>query len=977
MNDEKKLYLEELPFDTYGRHALIRDIINLDRSGDKIKILDVGGRYNLMTKFFPNDEVFYLDLEINPGDKNAVQGDGCDIPLKDNSFDYVVSSDVFEHIKQKDRQRFLRECMRVAKNGLVLAAPFYSKEVEEAEKIANESYKIIFGGQDHRWLIEHIKNGLPREDEVKNFVKSNNLYSQVSNVNNLGLWAQLITIGFIAIDKGLISEEYSRFNKFYNQEIYPIDRTRNSYRKIFLIKRENNFNMPKITEEIPLDLYLRAVSMGNNLTFGVISKLESNERELILKNQEIRKEMKQQLDQKHKELEEKVKETEEIRTSTSWKVTKPMRKIKDISNKVLLLGKKSITVIKEEGVFEFFKRVGKYVTHRTIARLHQQKTFSHSYLDISQWYQGNKKKVTVVIPSYNDYKLLKKCIDSINRTADERYVDVIIVDDASTKNEHQSFLKSLNQKNIKVIYNKKNSGFAKTVNVGMKAAKTGDIVVLNSDIEAKKYWLESLQYAAYSSKDIGIVGGKLLYPNKTIQYAGSYRNLDAPEWFDHYYRFKPSSFPPANIPNFVLGITGACMYIKSEVIKNIGYMDEKFPMAFEDMDYSIRAWNVGYKSLYFPMATLIHHESITRGTKQGAREKESLRYFWQKWGDWFDKRNVRNSEGVTKIIYVIQSTGVGGGARIIFEHVNKLKELGYDVELYNLEGNPKWFKLDVPVKTFKNYSQLIKALENEEAIKVATWWETAEPVWLSSVRKGVPVYFVQDIESSYYKDDEYMQNFVLSKYRKEFRYFTTSGVNEKALKDMGLIPAVIPCGMDTTIYKPLEVKREKDVMLSVGRSHYLKNLTMTMDAWKEIKDKQPTFWMFGIEPQVADGIQNTKYYYKPTDEGVNELYNKATIFVQTSRHEGFCLPVLEAMAAGAPVICTDAHGNADFCVDGENCLMIEHDDVNNLKRQIKKLFSDKKLQEKLRKSGYKTAQQYSWPVIMKKLTNFFDNIANN
>ena len=45
------------------------------------------------------------------------------------------------------------------------------------------------------------------------------------------------------------------------------------------------------------------------------------------------------------------------------------------------------------------------------------------------------------------------------------------------------------------------------------------------------------------------------------------------------------------------------------------------------------------------------------------------------------------------------------------------------------------------------------------------------------------------------------------------------------------------------------------------------------------------------------------------------------MFVQTSRHEGFCLPVLEAMAAGAPVVCTDADGNRDFCRDGENCLM--------------------------------------------------------
>ena len=49
------------------------------------------------------------------------------------------------------------------------------------------------------------------------------------------------------------------------------------------------------------------------------------------------------------------------------------------------------------------------------------------------------------------------------------------------------------------------------------------------------------------------------------------------------------------------------------------------------------------------------------------------------------------------------------------------------------------------------------------------------------------------------------------------------------------------------------------------------------------------------------------------------------MFVQTSTHEGFCLPPLEAMATGGAVVCTDAHGNRDFCRDGENCLMPEPD----------------------------------------------------
>ena len=74
--------------------------------------------------------------------------------------------------------------------------------------------------------------------------------------------------------------------------------------------------------------------------------------------------------------------------------------------------------------------------------------------------------------------------------------------------------------------------------------------------------------------------------------------------------------------------------------------------------------------------------------------------------------------------------------------------------------------------------------------------------------------------------------------------------------------------------------------------------------------------MFGIEPELGPQHGAT-YVERPSDEGVNELFNQATVFVQTSTHEGFCLPPLEAMATGGAVVCTDAHGNRDFCVDGD------------------------------------------------------------
>ena len=115
---------------------------------------------------------------------------------------------------------------------------------------------------------------------------------------------------------------------------------------------------------------------------------------------------------------------------------------------------------------------------------------------------------------------------------------------------------------------------------------------------------------------------------------------------------------------------------------------------------------------------------------------------------------MRTADGGLRIVYVTEDTGVGGGHRDIFEHLNRLRRRGHSVELYSLGGPPDWFPLEAPVRTFGSYEELAAALAREDAIKVATWWATAPWVWRASVTRGLPVYFVQDIETSYYAGDE-------------------------------------------------------------------------------------------------------------------------------------------------------------------------------------------------------------------------------
>jgi GT2 family glycosyltransferase len=605
------------------------------------------------------------------------------------------------------------------------------------------------------------------------------------------------------------------------------------------------------------------------------------------------------------------------------------------------------------------------------------------------WYRENGRPVDILIPSYRDAERVRTLVRSIARTVPREMTRVIVADDGSGP-EHLAALRRI--KGIEIIAGEENRGFAANVNRGLRAtAGARDVVVLNSDTEALPSWLECLQYAAHRYEDIGIVGAQLQYPDGRIQFGGTVRNRDAPQWFDHRYRFKPAGWGPADQTSPALAVTGACMYVRREVIDRVGLLDERYAMAYEDVDWCLRAWQAGFRVMYFPAAQLVHHESVTRGTELGERERNSQRLFWERWADFFDARSViatppdgadeaagaaAAGDGRLRIVYVTEDTGVGGGHRDIFEHLNRLSARGHDVSLYTLGGAPEWFTLKVPVHSFADYHELSNALAEVDAIKVATWWMTAVPVWRASIPRGIPVYFVQDIETSYYPDHERARHAVLDSYRPEFRYMTISSWNRARLRELDLDAELIPPGIDLENFRPrADVARREDMVLALGRSNPLKNLPLTLAAWKALQEPRPELCLFGIEPELAEG-DGVRYVDSPDDAQVNELFCQATLFVQTSTHEGFALPPLEAMATGAAVVCTDAHGNRDFCIDGVNCLMPEATPAA-VSAALARLLGDPELRARLGRAGLQTAQEYAWERRIDDLEAFFQRVARS
>ena len=236
----------------------------------------------------------------------------------------------------------------------------------------------------------------------------------------------------------------------------------------------------------------------------------------------------------------------------------------------------------------------------------------------------------------------------------------------------------------------------------------------------------------------------------------------------------------------------------------MGLLDERYPMAYEDVDWCLRAWQAGFRVLYFPAARLYHHESVTRGTEVGERERASQRVFWERWGDFFDARDVRTEDG--QAARGLRDRGHRHRRRAP-RHLRApqpaCSTAATRSRCTRSASRPTGSSCARRCTASSSTTNWSRRSPTLDAIKVATWWNTAAPVWRASVLRGIPVYFVQDIETSYYPDDERARHAVLDSYRPEFRYMTISSWNRERLRELGLDAELIPPGIDLETFRPL------------------------------------------------------------------------------------------------------------------------------------------------------------------------------
>jgi glycosyltransferase involved in cell wall biosynthesis len=234
--------------------------------------------------------------------------------------------------------------------------------------------------------------------------------------------------------------------------------------------------------------------------------------------------------------------------------------------------------------------------------------------------------VSILVPFKDEPKLLKQCIDSILDKSSYDHFEIIGLSNNSVEEETFSIMENYQNQDKRISFKEYNYpfNFSAINNYGVTFARGEHVVLLNNDIEIiSGEWIEAL--LEHSQRpEIGAVGGKLYFPNETIQHAGVIVGLGgvAGHSHKHFPRNIEGYFYQPNIVRNISAVTAACLMIKKKIYEEVKGLEEKYlRIAFNDVDFCLRVMERGYLNVYTPYCQAYHHESVSRGYEDTPEKK--------------------------------------------------------------------------------------------------------------------------------------------------------------------------------------------------------------------------------------------------------------------------------------------------------------------------------------------------------------------
>lgn len=364
-----------------------------------------------------------------------------------------------------------------------------------------------------------------------------------------------------------------------------------------------------------------------------------------------------------------------------------------------------------------------------------------------------------------------------------------------------------------------------------------------------------------------------------------------------------------------------------------------------------------------------------------------------------------------KLMYCLNSLKIKGGLeRVLCERVNYMYEnFNYDIILVTTDQNNEnlSYKLDKRIKVkdlninyfennYKNivlryffnikryvlhWKRFLKIIRKEKPDFIISFGYE-DKIIFPFLKKG-NFKLIREFHIGKYKEKKSIINnikdilnkILLKKYDK---YITLTLADKILRKDNKIIVISNPL---TNI--PLESSKcENKKIISVGRLEYQKGYDILIEVWKIISEKYPN-WVLEIYGEGSDrkklqekinslGLQET-FLLKGTTENIQEKYLESSIYVMSSRFEGFGLVLIEAMSFGLPVVAFDCPcGPSEIITNNKDGFLIRFNNIEQMAKKIEELIIDKEKRKTFGSIGKKNVQRFSQEKIMKQWKNFFE-----
>jgi glycosyltransferase involved in cell wall biosynthesis len=692
------------------------------------------------------------------------------------------------------------------------------------------------------------------------------------------------------------------------------------------------------------------------------------------------------------------------------------------------LGLLSLQIISSEGWKVFLRRVKN--------KIHPPKNDLLRIRKKGEKCNDNDMTVDVIVPIYNAFEDTQKCIESLlSLTAGVAY-RIIIINDKSTDPRITYYLEYLKQKrysDIIIITNEGNIGFIKTVNKGIRLSKKNDVVILNSDTIVTYNWLKKLKECAYLDKKVATVTP--LSNNATIC---SVPNFDQYNDVPRGYTIQEFALLIENVSND-LGIKcskipvgiGFCLYIKREVINEIGFYDEIFGRGYnEENDFCMRAYERGYYHVV-DLSTYIYHKGkASFMSDQAILEEKNSKLLLQRYPYYMDL--VRDFTGRNPLKIVQKSIKsrimperdapirIGLDAQLLARNRKTGSEVYISTLLENIlkidknslyvaftsantidslyYTNNKFMRkhvtdsrdilldsesIDVfhrPIQCFSIYDLLILLKSKRSVITI-----------LDLILYHYPSYFNSPQEALHYKRLMRLSALVAN------RIIAISEHGKKDIVQNLGIPEtkvdVIYLGVDTNKFKKIDNEYElknfkkrynirRNFILYIGTDFPHKNHENLILAYKKLIERiddvdlilagpsTSTARRRNIEAAIHDITDRVIILDYVDDDDIVYLYNSAKLFVYPSLYEGFGLPLLEAMACGVPIVASEATSIPE--VVGDAAVLVDSRNVEALCEGMHKVLTDEALRNRLVKEGLKRIKSFKWQETVKKTRDTYE-----